>query len=124
MLRTPPADPQVPVLETERLRLRALTLADFPAHCALWADPDVSRYTSGKPSSSEDSWGRMMRHAGQWSMLGFGFWLVEELSTGAFVGEVGLFDNQRALIYPDGTTRALTTPEIGWILSPAMHGRG
>lgn len=124
MLRTPPADPPVPILETERLRLRALTLADFPAHCALWADPDVARYTSGKPNTAEESWGRMMRHAGQWSMLGFGFWLVEERSTGAFVGEVGLFDNQRDLIYPDGTTRPLDTPEIGWILSPAMHGRG
>jgi len=124
MLCTPPLDPEVPIIETGRLRLRGMTLADFPAHCALWADPDVSRYTSGAPSTPEEAWARMLRHAGLWSLIGFGFWLVEERDSGAFVGEVGLFDNRRALIYPDGETRALTTPEIGWILSPAMHGRG
>jgi len=124
MLRTPPPAQPVPVLETPRLRLRALTLADFPAHRDLWADPTVARFTTMQPQSPDASWERMLRIAGLWSLLGFGLWLVEEKSTHAFVGEVGLFDLHRDLIYPDGSHRSLPTPEVGWTLSPAMHGRG
>jgi RimJ/RimL family protein N-acetyltransferase len=124
MLRTPPPDQQIPVLETPRLRLRAQTLADFPASCALWSEPAVTRFTTMKPSSPEETWARMLRYAGHWTLFGFGTWLVEEKTTGTFVGEVGLFDYHRALLFPDGTTRPFTIPEIGWILSPAMHGRG
>ena len=40
-----------PRIDTERLVLRAFTRADFGAYAAVWADPDVVRYISGKPSS-------------------------------------------------------------------------
>jgi RimJ/RimL family protein N-acetyltransferase len=118
MLRTPPATWTIPVLETERLRLRAHTLADFPAYRALWANPNVVRFLGSKPNSAEESWSRLLRNAGHWTLLGFGSWLVEEKSTGDFVGEVGLFNYHRDIEPP------LTTPEIGWVLSPAKHGRG
>jgi len=124
MLRTSPPDQHVPVVETERLRLRALTVEDFPAHRDLWADPDVARFTTMRPQTAEEAWSRMLRVAGLWSLLGFGLWLVEEKATRAFVGEVGLFDLRRDLIYPDGSTRSLPTPEVGWTLAPAMHSRG
>ena len=121
MLRTPPPTWTIPVLETPRLRLRAHTLSDFPAYCALWADPDVMRFISagGKTNTTEESWGRMLRNAGHWTLLGFGSWLVEEKSTGDFVGEVGLFNYKRAIDPPIGDR-----PEIGWILSPSKHGNG
>jgi RimJ/RimL family protein N-acetyltransferase len=118
MLRMPPAAWQIPILETERLRLRASTPADFPAHCALWADPDVVRHLGALPNTVEESWSRFLRNAGHWTVLGFGSWLVEEKSTGEFVGEVGLFDYHRNIEPP------LTIPEIGWVLSPAKHGKG
>lgn len=124
MLRTPPSDLVVPVLETPRLRLRAQALADYPASCALWADPDVARYTVIKPSTSEEVWARLLRNAGHWALLGFGTWLVEEKTSRAFIGEVGLFHYNRALISADGTAHPLTTPEIGWALAPAMYGCG
>jgi RimJ/RimL family protein N-acetyltransferase len=124
MLRTPPPPPHVPVLETPRLRLRAQTVADYPASCALWSEPAVTRYTVGRAITTEEMWARLLRNAGHWALLGFGVWLVEERSTGTFVGEIGLFDYRRALLYPDGAIRPLTVPEIGWIVAPAMHGRG
>jgi RimJ/RimL family protein N-acetyltransferase len=119
MLRTPPATWSVPVLETERLRLRAHNLADFDTYCTLWADTNVIRYIDVAPNTREQSFGRMLRNAGHWSMLGFGSWLVEEKATGDFVGEVGMFDYRREITPPLGET-----PEIGWILSPAKHGHG
>jgi RimJ/RimL family protein N-acetyltransferase len=119
MLRTPPPAWTIPVLETQRLRLRAHTLTDFPASCALWADPLVARYIGGKPNTTEETWARLLRNAGLWTLLGFGSWLVEEKSTGDFVGEVGLFNLKRAIDPPIGNT-----PEMGWVFSPSKHGNG
>jgi len=45
-----------PTVETTRLKLRAHTLADFPDSFAMWADPDVTRFIGGKPSTKEESW--------------------------------------------------------------------
>jgi RimJ/RimL family protein N-acetyltransferase len=119
MLRAPQSHKQAPKLETERLRLRAHTLADFPAYCTLWADPHVVRYIGSKPNTPEEAWARMLRNAGHWSLMGFGSWLVEENSTSDFVGEVGLFNYKRNVDPPLGDT-----PEIGWILRPEKHGLG
>jgi RimJ/RimL family protein N-acetyltransferase len=118
MLYMAPPEWSVPVIETPRLRLRAHTLADYENYCAMWADPVVTQFILGKPSTREETWARMLRHAGHWSMLGFGSWLIEEKMTGDLVGEVGLFDYHRDLNPP------IATPEVGWILSPAKHGKG
>ena len=109
----------IPVLETERLRLRGHTLADFPHSAAMWADPQVVRFISGTPSSETESWSRFLRYAGHWQMMGFGYWLVEDRQTGAFLGEVGFADYKRDLKPALGAL-----PEIGWVLAPAAWGRG
>jgi len=69
---------EIPVLETQNLRLRGHTAADLPASCALWATPEVFRYTLFKPSTPEEVWSRLLRYFGLWSLLGYGFWVVEE----------------------------------------------
>ncbi len=116
---TPANFPEIPVLETARLRLRGHTPADLPACCALWADPQVTRYIGGRPQSAEETWARLLRYSGHWALLGFGYWLVEEKATGEFVGEVGLADYRREIHPPLGAA-----PEIGWVLSPANQGKG
>src|SRR5262245_9173173 len=103
----------IPVLETERLRLRGHEMRDFDAHAAMWAEPGVVRFISGKPSTREESWGRFLRYPGHWRMVGHGFWLIEEKASGAFVGEGGFGTFKR-----DGI--AFDAPEMGWALSPAM----
>jgi RimJ/RimL family protein N-acetyltransferase len=108
-----------PTLETPRLRMRAHTLADYEASCSLWSDPDVVRHIGGKPNTPEEVWSRLLRYIGHWSALGFGYWVVEELSTGRVIGEVGLSDYHRDI---DPAFAAL--PEIGWVLTPSAHGHG
>jgi len=108
----------VPVIETERLRLRGHALRDFDACAAMWAEPDVVRFISGKPSTREESWGRFLRYPGHWQMLGHGFWLIEEKGTGAFVGEGGFGTFKRDM------EPAFEAPEMGWALMPTMHGKG
>lgn len=108
----------VPVLETERLRLRGHAMPDFEAVAAMWGDPEVVRFISGKPSTREESWARMLRYPGHWSLLGYGFWLIEEKESGRFVGEGGFADFMRAIEPP------FDAPEQGWALAPWAQGKG
>lgn len=109
----------VPVLETERLRLRGHTLADFENSAAMWADERVTRFIGGKPSTREDSWRRFMSFPGHWALLGYGYWLIEERHTGAYVGDGGFGDFKRDL-----GAHVFDAPEQGWALNPNMHGKG
>ncbi len=114
-----PSPSDIPVLETPRLRLRGHAIADFAGLAALWADPAVTRHISGKPSTPEESWARLLRYVGHWALQGFGFWAIEERASGAYVGETGFADFRRQMEPALGAT-----PEIGWVLSGAVHGKG
>jgi RimJ/RimL family protein N-acetyltransferase len=109
----------VPVLETERLVLRGHRVGDFSDCLSLWTDPEVTRFISGKPSTQEEVWSRLVRYVGHWALMGFGYWVVTEKESGRFMGEVGFADFKRA-IEPslDGV------PEIGWVIAPRGHGKG
>ena len=74
----------VPALTTARLVLRGHTPADLAASAAMWADPTVVLHIGGKPSSLEESSSRLLRYGGLWSLLGYGYWLVEERGSGSF----------------------------------------
>jgi RimJ/RimL family protein N-acetyltransferase len=108
----------IPVVETERLRLRGHTLADFEALAAMWGDPDVVRHISGKPSTREESWARMLRYPGHWHLLGYGFWAIEEKASGRFAGEGGFADFKREIEPP------IDAPEQGWALAAWAQGKG
>src|SRR5882757_11232531 len=111
--------PDIPVIETQRVRLRGHTIEDASNVRALWSDSEVTRYIGGKPSTVEECWSRLLRYAGHWSLLGFGYWIVEERATGDFVGEVGFSDYKRDVEPPLGAV-----PEVGWVLVPSKKGMG
>ena len=110
---------QVPVLETERLRLRGHRMGDLDACATMWADPAVIRYTTRKPLTEEESWTRLLRYVGHWALMGFGYWVAEEKATGKFVGEIGFADYKR-----DIEPSLKDLPEIGWVLASEAHGKG
>lgn len=112
-------DFSVPAIETARLLLRGHQPDDFDACCEMWADPRVTQHIGGKPATSEEVWSRLLRYAGLWSLLGFGYWAIEEKSTGTFIGDIGFADFLRDLDPPFGST-----PELGWALAPGAHGKG
>ena len=66
-----------PTIVTPRLILSAHRRDDFEALHALWSEPAVYRFISGKPSDREQSWARLVRYHGFWPMLGYGFWVIE-----------------------------------------------
>ncbi len=110
---------EVPVLETERLRLRGHRVGDL-VHCAgMWAEPEVVRHTVRKALTEEESWRRLLSYVGHWALMGFGFWVAEEKATGKFVGEIGFADFKRDL---EPSLKGV--PEIGWVLAAHAHGKG
>ncbi len=109
----------IPILETARLILRAHRPDDFKDCAAMWGDLNVTRYIGGRPFSGEEVWTRMLRYAGHWAWLGFGYWAMEEKGTGRFAGELGFADYKRDIEPPLNGT-----PEMGWVLATGSHGRG
>jgi RimJ/RimL family protein N-acetyltransferase len=109
----------VPVIETERLRLRAHRREDLAASVAMWGDPEVTRHIGGRPFSEEETWTRLLRCVGHWPLFGYGYWLVEDRATGKFVGEAGFAEHMRDIQPP-----LRGTPECGWAFIPAAHGKG
>lgn len=108
-----------PRIETSRLILRGRTVADFPAFATIWASPDVARFTTIHPLKEEDAWVKFARMEGLWALTGYGFWLVEEKSTGAVIGEIGLADFKR-----DISPSLAGMPEYGWVLAAQAQGKG
>jgi RimJ/RimL family protein N-acetyltransferase len=117
---------EIPTFCTARLRLRPHHREDFAASCALWSDPNVTRFIGGRPFTREEVWARLLRYTGSWHWLGFGYWAVDEISSGQFIGELGYAQNERefepplTLLDPAG----LPMPELGWVLAPQFHGKG
>jgi RimJ/RimL family protein N-acetyltransferase len=110
--------PGVPVIETARLRMRPHRPDDFSACAAMWSDAGVTRYIGGRPFTGEEVWARLLRYAGHWAWMGFGFWAVEEKDTGDFIGEIGFAHYRRDIDPP------VTLPELGWALAPWAQGKG
>ncbi len=110
---------EVPVLRTARLVLREHRPDDLPAYAALWADPEVVRFIGGVPFTREQSWMRFLRHFGMWSLMGFGFFALEDRATGALCGEAGFLEARREI-----SPSLEGTLETGWALAPAAQGRG
>lgn len=109
----------VPRIETARLIMRGHSLDDFPAVRDLWADPQVTKYISGKPRPEEECWLKFLRATAFWVHLGYGYWIIEEKASGDLVGEVGFGEFKRD-ISPSNRGQ----PDIGWALASRFHGRG
>lgn len=107
-----------PLLETPRLLLRGHRLSDFEDMAGLWADESVVRFIQGVPQNREAAWARLLRYAGHWTLMRFGYWVVTAKEDGRFVGEVGFGEYKREITPPLGR------PDAGWMIRPADHGKG
>lgn len=108
-----------PRLETRRLVLRGHVLADLEDCVSLWEDAEVTRFIGGSPATPQESWFRLLRYVGHWTLLGHGYWVIEEKSSGRYAGEIGFSDSQR-----DIEPSLSGMPESGWALFPWAQGQG
>lgn len=98
-----------PTLHTGRLSLRMPRLDDFQ-HRAAFYGSERSVWEGG-PVSRIQAWRIWASEVGQWPLMGYGPFSVEE--NGVYVGEVGIY---HAAEYPE--------PELGWFVVPEAEGRG
>jgi RimJ/RimL family protein N-acetyltransferase len=100
----------IPVLVTERLRLREPRESDLAAMAAFGAGP--RSHFIGGPQGRRDAWRGLLANIGHWALRGYGFWSVDT-AQGEFVGRVGV-------IFHDGWPE----PELAWHLFDGFEGRG
>lgn len=108
-----------PVIETPRLRLRGFRASDLDAQAAAMADPAMVVHLGGSPFSREDTWRKILASPGLWALLGFGYWVIERRSDGAYLGQVGFADFKR-----DMKPSIEGMPEMGWIMGAEAQGQG
>jgi RimJ/RimL family protein N-acetyltransferase len=108
-----------PTIETARLRLRGFRASDLDAQAAAMADEDVVRHLGGRPFSREETWRKILASPGLWDLLGYGYWVVERLEDGVYLGQIGFADFKR-----DMTPSIENIPEMGWILASLAQGKG
>jgi RimJ/RimL family protein N-acetyltransferase len=106
---------QVPILETERLRLRPFRRSDIEGYAELHADPEVMRHLllGGEPWDRGRSWRHMAFVLGHWQLAGSGSWAVEQREAGTFIGMVGFSEPEG---WPD--------LELAWTLARCSWGLG
>ena len=80
-------------LETERLIIRSLRVADASALSKLWTDPEVTRYMGG-PRDYKEIHAEFIRDAEDVSPRKVDLWPVIEKTTGQIIGHCGLVDKE------------------------------
>jgi [ribosomal protein S5]-alanine N-acetyltransferase len=95
----------IPVLETPRLRLTALTERHFDDYAKMLADAESTRWIGdGQPLDRMNAWRSMAMLLGHWALRGCGMWAIELKQGGEFIGRPDL--------------------ELGWMLKPEHRHHG
>lgn len=101
----------IPVLHTDRLTLRGPDLSDFEAFAEFRAS-DRASFVGG-PNTRAEAWMMFCATAGQWSVRGYGRWIVADRQTDAPLGVVGLH-------HPDDWPQL----ELAWSMFAVGEGQG
>jgi RimJ/RimL family protein N-acetyltransferase len=105
---------EIPVIDTERLRLTAFEERHFEAYAQMLGDPTSTRFVGdGEPLDRMNAWRSMAMLLGHWQLRGYGMWAMELRETGEFIGRVGLHR-------PEGWPEL----EIGWMLRADRRRQG
>ena len=100
-----------PTLNTPRLTLRMPVLADFGPRAHFYASE--RSVWEGGPFDRRAAWRVFASEVGQWPLMGFGPFSVDDSASGDYLGEVGIYQPEG---YPE--------PELGWFTTPQAEGKG
>jgi RimJ/RimL family protein N-acetyltransferase len=101
----------IPLIETERLRLRVPRMADWPTYAAFMASDRAAHM--GGPHAQTAAWGMFCHDVAQWPLMGHGSLMIENRANGCCVGQVCI---NAGPLFPEH--------ELGWLLYPGFEGRG
>lgn len=101
---------EIPILETDRLIMRAPRASDFAIYRDFYGDAAASKFYGG-PKSEAESWEKLAGDLGHWHLRGYGLWALETQQDNRTVGVCGL-------VWPYGWQRSELT---WWIASDARR---
>ena len=107
------------MIDTARLHLRRYAPDDLEALHRLTEGEEMRRFLASGAPALENSYARLIRTIGGWSVDGFGSFAVIERETGDYVGSAGIFRMVRS--FDHGWHNAI---EAGWIIAADRWGRG
>jgi RimJ/RimL family protein N-acetyltransferase len=99
----------VPVIATDRLRLRAPQIGDFPIYARFLIDTDLD---AADDAAREEAWLDFCQIAASWPLRGYGSWTADDRS-GRPVGAV-------VLNHEFGDPEV----ELGWAVAEGAEGQG
>lgn len=99
-------------IQTDRLLLRQWKENDYDVFLPYFQNEGFTKYLGGN-KDEEAAWTMMTNYIGHWHIKGFGYWAVEEKSSGKFVGGCGLWKSPE---WPE--------IELGYWILPPFHGKG
>jgi RimJ/RimL family protein N-acetyltransferase len=100
-----------PILTSDRILLRPYRLSDFERLAEIYRSPRAAYIGGQRPL--DKVWRDFAADVGQWELMGFGCWTIEDRATGACMGQTGL---NFPVEFPER--------EIGWVLWEEFEGKG
>lgn len=100
-----------PTLQTGRLKLRAPKLSDFEHWAAFFASE--RSWLERGPLDRVDAYRTRAADVALWTLRGYGPFGLDDRATGAYLGEVGIYQPED---YPEA--------ELGWFVVPEAEGKG
>ncbi len=107
------SDSAVPILETDRIRLRGWLEKDFAPYLALVSDPDRMRHVGAGVMTETEARDEFQAMQVQWRERGYGVFVIAELVSDRPLGFTGLWESPM-----------LDEPELSWSLFPGCEGFG
>ena len=110
-----------PLLVTDRLELWQPQVGDLADLFQLTFAEETRRFLGGFAPSEADSFARLLRNAGSWSLYGYGTFIVRLKGEARIVATCGVFRSHRGFGADQGLDNV---PEAGWIVHHDHWGQG
>lgn len=102
------------ICETERLRIREMSIEDIDNLYSLYSDKSVVEYMEDLPEDREEEKRYITEYIdAMYSFYGYGMWLVEIKETGEIIGRVGFQNTEQAGVL-----------ELGFMIAPKFQRQG
>lgn len=110
-----------PLLTTPRIELWQPQIGDLADLFELTRDEETRRFLGGFVPSEADSFARLLRNVGSWTLWGYGIFMVRLKGEDRIVGTCGVFRSHRGFGAEQGLDNV---PEAGWIVHKDHWGEG
>lgn len=107
------------VIETDRLEMYRPQADDLEGLFTLVAHPETRRFLGPTEPGMADSFARLLRNAGSWSLYGYGVFVIRLKGQQGIVGTCGIFRSWRGF-----GKQMDDVAEAGWIINVDHWGKG